>query len=50
MVLMSPCRQAVYTPQEVSSHIVRHLVSHAEEAVGRPICDAVTYSTGACHS
>lgn len=48
-MLLSACRQAVYTPQEVSSHIVRHLVSHAEEAVGSHIYDAVIYSTGACH-
>ena len=48
--LVSGCRQAVYTPQEVSSHIVRHLVHHAEEALGSPICDAVISGTGACHT
>ena len=38
------CRGAVYTPQEVSSHIVRHLISHAGEALGSSIHDAVISS------
>lgn len=39
---MYTCRQETYTPQQISSHIVRHLLRHAEAAAGGPILDGVS--------
>ena len=38
---MYTCRQETYTPQQISSHIVGHLLRHAEAAAGGPILDGV---------